>query len=194
MRMSRLVCTAALGAGLALTSQAMAADALRIGAMPVGSGWYVAASTLEKTLKPVLQGRSRRVAVGGEPGVQRVECGPAVVVEAEQLTRVGERPVGAGTPGANVDAGGCAGAEGVHPNRGRAVGGELTAPDGAGAAALTLPVLGRVARAAPQRKQHRAELERPLGVDELGAVACWWCGRHDRHDLTLAWARSVRSG
>ena len=33
------------------------ADTLRIGAMPVGSGWYVAASTLEKTLLEIARSR-----------------------------------------------------------------------------------------------------------------------------------------
>jgi TRAP transporter TAXI family solute receptor len=54
-----------LFAGLALAGVTISgiavADTLRIGAMPVGSGWYVAASALEKTLKPVLQGRTLEV-------------------------------------------------------------------------------------------------------------------------------------
>lgn len=54
-----------LFAGLALAGVTVSglavADTLRIGAMPVGSGWYVAASTLEKTLKPVLAGRTLEV-------------------------------------------------------------------------------------------------------------------------------------
>lgn len=81
MKISRLVCSAALGVGLALTSQAMAADQLRIGAMPVGSGWYVAASTLEKTLKPVLQGRSIEVIPrgGGVANPVVVETGKAEI-------------------------------------------------------------------------------------------------------------------
>ena len=45
-------------AALVMTGTASAQDTLRIGAMPVGSGWYVAASTLEKTLKPVLGNRT----------------------------------------------------------------------------------------------------------------------------------------
>lgn len=54
-----------LFAGLAIAGVTMSgiavADTLRIGAMPVGSGWYVAASALEKTLKPVLDGRTLEV-------------------------------------------------------------------------------------------------------------------------------------
>lgn len=54
-----------LFAGLALTGITLSgmavADTLRIGAMPVGSGWYVAASALEKTLVPVLAGRTLEV-------------------------------------------------------------------------------------------------------------------------------------
>ena len=45
-------------AALVMTGTAAASDTLRIGAMPVGSGWYVAASTLEKNLKPVLGNRT----------------------------------------------------------------------------------------------------------------------------------------
>jgi uncharacterized protein len=51
----------AAGAALAFAAGAADAQTLRIGAMPVGSGWYVAASTLEKTLKPVLEGRTIEV-------------------------------------------------------------------------------------------------------------------------------------
>jgi TRAP transporter TAXI family solute receptor len=47
-------------AGVTISGIAVA-DTVRIGAMPVGSGWYVAASALEKTLKPVLQGRTLEV-------------------------------------------------------------------------------------------------------------------------------------
>lgn len=79
--MSRLLFAATFGVGFALTSQAIAADALRIGAMPVGSGWYVAASTLEKTLKPVLQGRSIEVIPrgGGVANPIVVETGKAEI-------------------------------------------------------------------------------------------------------------------
>jgi hypothetical protein len=45
-------------AALVMTGTVAASDTLRIGAMPVGSGWYVAASTLEKNLKPVLGNRT----------------------------------------------------------------------------------------------------------------------------------------
>ena len=48
-------------AGSAFAGVALAAETLKIGAMPVGSGWYVAASTLDKTLKPVLKGRTIEV-------------------------------------------------------------------------------------------------------------------------------------
>ncbi|MBI3434858.1 MAG: TAXI family TRAP transporter solute-binding subunit [Proteobacteria bacterium] len=68
-------------AGFALASSAPAADALRIGAMPVGSGWYVAASTLEKTLKPVVQGRSIEIIPrgGGVANPIVVESGKAEI-------------------------------------------------------------------------------------------------------------------
>jgi hypothetical protein len=48
-------------AGIGVVANAMAAEPLRIGAMPVGSGWYVAASTLEKTLRPVVGDRTIEV-------------------------------------------------------------------------------------------------------------------------------------
>lgn len=81
MKITSLAYSAALAVGLVLTSQAMAADPLRIGAMPVGSGWYVAASTLEKTLKPVLQGRSIEVIPrgGGVANPVVVETGKAEI-------------------------------------------------------------------------------------------------------------------
>lgn len=81
MNIKRFACFLAFGGGLALASQAKAADELRIGAMPVGSGWYVAASTLEKTLKPVLQ--ARRIEViprgGGIANPVVVESGKAEI-------------------------------------------------------------------------------------------------------------------
>jgi uncharacterized protein len=57
MKPWRILQTTALAVSV-MTGTAWASDTLRIGAMPVGSGWYVAASTLEKTLKPVLGNRT----------------------------------------------------------------------------------------------------------------------------------------
>jgi TRAP transporter TAXI family solute receptor len=57
MKSWKILQTTALAA-LVMTGTAAASDTLRIGAMPVGSGWYVAASTLEKNLKPVLGNRT----------------------------------------------------------------------------------------------------------------------------------------
>jgi hypothetical protein len=70
-----------IGAAIAgvVFAGAAAADTLRIGSMPVGSGWYVAASTLEKTLTPVLKGRTIEVIPrgGGVANPIVVETGKA---------------------------------------------------------------------------------------------------------------------
>ncbi len=61
MKLGSLVLTGSVMLGLAVAGSAATAETLKIGAMPVGSGWYVAASTLDKTLKPVLKGRTIEV-------------------------------------------------------------------------------------------------------------------------------------
>jgi TRAP transporter TAXI family solute receptor len=78
MTIRKLLCIAAAAMALAGTA---AADTFRIGAMPVGSGWYVAASALEKTLKPVLQGRTIEVIPrgGGVANPIVVETGKAEI-------------------------------------------------------------------------------------------------------------------
>ncbi len=48
-----------------LISAPVQAETLRIGAMPVGSGWYVAAATMEKTLETVLPGMDFEVVARG---------------------------------------------------------------------------------------------------------------------------------
>lgn len=65
--------------GLTIATGVATADTLKIGAMPVGSGWYVAASTLDKTLKPVLKGQSIEVIPrgGGVANPIVVETGKA---------------------------------------------------------------------------------------------------------------------
>lgn len=81
-------------AGIAIAGMAAAgasaAEPLKIGAMPVGSGWYVAASTLEKNLKPVLQGRSIEVIPrgGGVANPVVVETGKADIALSNVQTSV----------------------------------------------------------------------------------------------------------
>ncbi|MPZ58323.1 MAG: TAXI family TRAP transporter solute-binding subunit [Rhizobiales bacterium] len=81
MKKATLVHIGAAIAGLAIVANVSAAEPLRIGAMPVGSGWYVAASTLEKALKPVLDGRTIEVIPrgGGVANPIVVETGKAEV-------------------------------------------------------------------------------------------------------------------
>jgi TRAP transporter TAXI family solute receptor len=80
--MTKLPALAAIGATLAAVgTAAIAAEPLRIGAMPVGSGWYVAASTLEKTLRPVVGDRTIEVIPrgGGVANPVVVETGKAEI-------------------------------------------------------------------------------------------------------------------
>lgn len=80
MKMTPMVRVGAALAGLTImASAAAAAEPLKIGAMPVGSGWYVAASTIEKNLEPVLQGRKIEVIPrgGGVANPLVVESGKA---------------------------------------------------------------------------------------------------------------------
>ena len=82
-------------AGAALTTAAIAADTVRIGAMPVGSGWYVAASTLEKTLRPVIAGHTIEVIPrgGGVSNPVVVDTGKAEIalsnVQTSRLAAMG---------------------------------------------------------------------------------------------------------
>ena len=48
--MKKLIGSAALAAAVTIAGVAIAADTIRIGSMPVGSGWYVAAAALEQAL------------------------------------------------------------------------------------------------------------------------------------------------
>jgi hypothetical protein len=85
-------------AGSGVTTGASAADTLRIGAMPVGSGWYVAASTLEKTLRPVVGDRKIEVIPrgGGVANPVVVNSGKAEIalsnVQTSRLAANGSDP------------------------------------------------------------------------------------------------------
>jgi hypothetical protein len=93
-RRTLAVMAGALG-GVAVAATAMASDPLRIGAMPVGSGWYVAASTLEKTLRPVVGSRAIEVIPrgGGVANPIVVDTGKAEIalsnVQTSQLAAAG---------------------------------------------------------------------------------------------------------
>ena len=76
-------------ASLALASVAMAAEPVRIGSMPVGSGWYVAAAAMEQVFKPALNRDVEVIARGG--GVANpmvVEQGKAEVALSNVATSV----------------------------------------------------------------------------------------------------------
>lgn len=78
-------------AGLALASAAaFAAEPLRIGAMPVGSGWYVAAAAIEQALKPVMGEQSVEIIArgGGVANPMVVEQGKAEVAFSNVATSV----------------------------------------------------------------------------------------------------------
>jgi hypothetical protein len=87
--MHRALCLACVTASALLTGAA-AADTLRIGAMPVGSGWYVAASALERALAPVLSGRRIEVIPrgGGVANPMVVESGRAEIALSNVQTSV----------------------------------------------------------------------------------------------------------
>ncbi|MBM3529686.1 MAG: TAXI family TRAP transporter solute-binding subunit [Alphaproteobacteria bacterium] len=83
-------------AGIGAAASALASEPLRIGAMPVGSGWYVAASTLEKTLRPVVGDRKLEVIPrgGGVANPVVVDTGRAEIalsnVQTAQLAVAGD--------------------------------------------------------------------------------------------------------
>lgn len=74
----------------ALVGTAIAAEPIRIGAMPVGSGWYVAAAAMEQVLKPALGGRSVEVIArgGGVSNPMVVEQGKAEIALSNVATAV----------------------------------------------------------------------------------------------------------
>ncbi len=75
---------------LATAGAAAAADTVRIGAMPVGSGWYIAAAAMEQVLKPALGGRSVEVIArgGGVANPMVVEQGKAEIALSNVATSV----------------------------------------------------------------------------------------------------------
>ncbi len=85
----RRICIAAV-ASLALAGAATAAEPIRIGAMPVGSGWYVAAAAMEQVFKPALGGRDVEVIArgGGVSNPMVVEQGKAEIALSNVATSV----------------------------------------------------------------------------------------------------------
>ena len=77
-------------ASLAAAGSALAAEPLRIGSMPVGSGWYVAAAAMEQVFKPALGGRDVEVVArgGGVANPMVVEQGKAEIALSNVATSV----------------------------------------------------------------------------------------------------------
>jgi hypothetical protein len=81
----------AIAVGTALTAAtAASAEPLRIGSMPVGSGWYVAAAAMEQVFKPALGGRDVEVVArgGGVANPMVVEQGKAEIALSNVATSV----------------------------------------------------------------------------------------------------------
>ncbi|MBS0246882.1 MAG: TAXI family TRAP transporter solute-binding subunit [Proteobacteria bacterium] len=88
--MRRMIGAVAFATALSVAGAAIAADTIRIGAMPVGSGWYVAAAALEQALKPVMGGASVEVIArgGGVANPMVVEQGKAEIALSNVATSV----------------------------------------------------------------------------------------------------------
>lgn len=88
--MKKLIGTVAFATTLAAAGAAIAADTIRIGAMPVGSGWYVAAAAIEQALKPVMGSTPVEVIArgGGVANPMVVEQGKAEIAMSNVATSV----------------------------------------------------------------------------------------------------------
>jgi hypothetical protein len=93
MGMKKLAGAFALAAAVSIAGLASAADTIRIGAMPVGSGWYVAAAAIEQALKPTMPGRDVEVIArgGGVANPMVVEQGKAEIALSNVATSVWAR-------------------------------------------------------------------------------------------------------
>src|SRR5690606_9564649 len=89
-RMKKMMGTVAFATTLAVAGAAFAADTIRIGAMPVGSGWYVAAAAIEQALKPVMGSTPVEVIArgGGVANPMVVEQGKAEIAMSNVATSV----------------------------------------------------------------------------------------------------------
>lgn len=90
MQVKKLVGVAALAAALAAAGTASAGDTVRIGTMPVGSGWYVAGAAIAQVLKPALPKHDVEVVArgGGVANPMVVEQGKAEVALSNVATSV----------------------------------------------------------------------------------------------------------
>jgi len=88
--MKKLIGTVAFATTLAVAGAAIAQDTIRIGAMPVGSGWYVAAAAIEQALKPVMGSTPVEVIArgGGVANPMVVEQGKAEIAMSNVATSV----------------------------------------------------------------------------------------------------------
>lgn len=86
--MKKLIGTVAFATTLAVAGAAIAQDTIRIGAMPVGSGWYVAAAAIEQALKPVMGATPVEVIArgGGVANPMVVEQGKAEIAMSNVAT------------------------------------------------------------------------------------------------------------
>ena len=86
--MKKLIGTFAFASALVVTGAAVAQDTIRIGSMPVGSGWYVAAAAIEQVLKPVMGSTSVEVIArgGGVANPMVVEQGKAEIAMSNVAT------------------------------------------------------------------------------------------------------------
>jgi TRAP transporter TAXI family solute receptor len=90
MQMKKWMGAAALAASLAMAGAAHAEDTVRIGAMPVGSGWYVAGAAIAQVLKPALPKHDVEVVArgGGVANPMVVEQGKAEIALSNVATSV----------------------------------------------------------------------------------------------------------
>jgi uncharacterized protein len=90
MGMKKIIGAATLVVALAVASVASAGDTVRIGAMPIGSGWYVAGAAIAQALKPALPGSDVEVIArgGGVANPMVVEQGKAEIAMSNVATSV----------------------------------------------------------------------------------------------------------
>lgn len=88
--MKKLIGSMALATAVTVAGIAIAADTIRIGSMPVGSGWYVAAAAFEQALKPEMGGAAVEVIArgGGVANPMVVEQGKAEIALSNVATSV----------------------------------------------------------------------------------------------------------
>jgi TRAP transporter TAXI family solute receptor len=90
MRLKQLIGIATLAVSLAAAGAVYAGNVIRIGAMPIGSGWYVAGAAIAQVLKPALPGEDVEVIArgGGVANPMVVEQGKAEIALSNVATSV----------------------------------------------------------------------------------------------------------